>query len=171
MDHDETSRRGALKIVAAVTGAAACGAIAVPGVQMIVAPASAKAAAGKWVRTVKLDQLPEGAPKKVAIRTDARDGWTVEKDKELGAVWMIRRGNTVECWSATCPHLGCSIGYDEHAAFFCPCHDSAFGLDGARQKGPSPRALDKLQTKIEDGFVLVDYRRYRQGTPDLVEVG
>jgi cytochrome b6-f complex iron-sulfur subunit/menaquinol-cytochrome c reductase iron-sulfur subunit len=172
MDNDKVNRRGALKIAAGVAGATACAGVIAPGLKMIAAPAQAGGASGKWVRTVKLDALAEGAPKKVAIRADARDGFIVDKDKELGAVWLIRRGNQVECFSATCPHLGCSIGYDAQAAFFCPCHDSAFGVDGARQKGPSPRALDKLATKLDaDGTVLVDFRRYRQGTPEAIEIG
>lgn len=173
MDDEKVARRGALKVLAGVAGAAACGAVAVPGLEMIVAPASGggQREPGRWIKTVKLDALEDGVPKKVAIRTDARDAWTVEANKELGAVWLVRRGSSVTCFSATCPHLGCSIGYDAKTAFFCPCHDSAFTMDGKQTHGPSPRGLDTLATKIDDGFVVVEFRRYRQGTPERIEIG
>jgi cytochrome b6-f complex iron-sulfur subunit/menaquinol-cytochrome c reductase iron-sulfur subunit len=169
---DKTGRRGALKALSVLGGAAACGAIALPGAAMLTAPVSkGGAGAAKWVRTVRVDALAEGVPTKVSILADARDAWMIERNKELGAVWLVRRGAAVECLSATCPHLGCSIGHDEKTGYFCPCHDSSFAPDGAQKSGPSPRGLDKLATKIEDGIVLVDYRRYRQGTPERVEIG
>jgi Rieske Fe-S protein len=71
-----------------------------------------------------------------------------------------------------CPHLGCAI--DRSATgpgFNCPCHDSTFDAQGRCLTGPSPRGLDSLDTRIEDGFVMVDYRRFRQGTPEKVPVG
>ena len=55
--------------------------------------------------------------------------------------------------------------------FNCPCHDSSFDADGKRLDGPSPRDLDTLGTKVEDGFVMVDFQRFRQGIPDKATVG
>jgi Rieske Fe-S protein len=55
--------------------------------------------------------------------------------------------------------------------FNCPCHDSSFDTEGRRLDGPSPRDLDALGTRIEDGFVLVDFQRFKQGTPDKAPVG
>jgi Rieske Fe-S protein len=78
----------------------------------------------------------------------------------------------VRAWSVTCPHLGCAI--DRSATgpgFACPCHDSTFDGEGRRLTGPSPRDLDSLDTRVEDGFVLVDFRRFRQGTPDKLPIG
>jgi Rieske Fe-S protein len=168
---ERTGRRGALKTLAVVSGVAACGAIGAPGVKMLVAPASGSASgAAKWLRAAKLDALEEGVPMRFAMIADARDAWTIERQKELGAVWLVKRGATVECYSATCPHLGCTIGHDDKG-FFCPCHDSAFAADGARVTGPSPRGLDKLQTRIVDGAVEVDFHKYRQGIPERVEIG
>jgi hypothetical protein len=31
--------------------------------------------------------------------------------------------------------------------------------------------MDFLETRVEDGFVLVDFRRYRMSIPERVEVG
>ena len=43
--------------------------------------------------------------------------------------------------------------------FVCPCHGSAFSLNGDVQNAPAPRAMDLFQIMIEDGSVLVDTGR------------
>lgn len=139
---------------------------------MVLAPLSEKGRGGRWVRTVKLDQLEEGEPKRVAIVDDRRDAWSVERNVELGSVWLVRRGDEVLALSAVCPHLGCSVnavGSGRDAGFSCPCHTSAFDASGKRTSGPSPRDLDRLETKIEDGHVMVDFRRFRIGIEQKVE--
>jgi len=105
---------------------------------------------------------------------DERDAWTLTKDVELGAAWLVRRGESVLAWSSTCPHLGCAIRAGDGAGeggFSCPCHASTFAGDGKRGEGPSPRDMDALATKVEEGFVVVDFRKYRTGTPEKVEIG
>jgi Rieske Fe-S protein len=163
------SRRRALEVLA-VGGAVCAAAVGVPGVQMLVAPARGGAGGALWVKTVRIDSLADGVPKRVAIVADRVDAWTLEKSVQLGAVWLVRRGAAVECYSATCPHLGCSVAMTE-GAFNCPCHDSGFTLDGKRTGGPSPRDMDVLETKLDDGFVVVGFRRFRQGVSDKVQIG
>jgi cytochrome b6-f complex iron-sulfur subunit/menaquinol-cytochrome c reductase iron-sulfur subunit len=121
----------------------------------------------------------------VKIVSDVRDAWKLEKDADLGAVWLIRTGGAVRALSVVCPHLGCSIGVrdvppsagpstgatEDKKGFACPCHDSSFSIDGKRQDGPSPRDMDSLATRITDGVVEIDFRRFRQGTPERIEVG
>ena len=53
----------------------------------------AAAGAGRWIKTVTVDSLPEGEPKRVALVADHRDAWTLEKDVELGAAWLLRKGS------------------------------------------------------------------------------
>jgi Rieske Fe-S protein len=168
-----TTRRGALKLLALAGGAAATVVVVVPGGLFLAAPVRGASGQARWVRTVRLDALDDGVPKRISIVADRTDAWTTERSVELGAVWLVRRGAAVDCYSVTCPHLGCAVAYadDAPAHFYCPCHDSSFALDGRCESGPSPRALDKLVTKVDDGHVLVDYRQYRQGTPDQIEVG
>jgi menaquinol-cytochrome c reductase iron-sulfur subunit len=164
---DQTDRRGALKTIAVVSGAAGCCALAVPAARFLVAPALGAAGAGRWIKTVPADSLPDGEPKRVALVADHRDAWTLEKNVELGAAWLLRKGSDVVAWSTVCPHLGCAV--DKSAAgggFSCPCHDSSFDADGRRLTGPSPRGLDTLASKVEDGFVHVEFQRFRQGTPE-----
>jgi Rieske Fe-S protein len=164
-------RRGVLQALA-IGGVVGCGALAVPSVRFLVAPASGGAGAGRWIKTVALDSLPEGEPKRVGLVADRRDAWTLEKAVELGAVWLVRKGDEVTAYSVTCPHLGCAVdrGAGGHG-FYCPCHDSAFDAKGERLSGPSPRPLDSLETRVEDGVVLVRFQRFRQGIPEKVAVG
>jgi menaquinol-cytochrome c reductase iron-sulfur subunit len=171
-DDPKSDRRGVLKAIAVVGGAVGCGALAIPSVRFLIAPASGGAGAGRWIKTIELDALAEGQPKRVSLVSDRRDAWTLEKNVELGGAWLVRRGDAVIAYSVTCPHLGCAI--DRGAGgrgFYCPCHDSSFDAQGARLSGPSPRALDALETRVEDGFVMVHFQRFRQGIPEKVSVG
>jgi Rieske Fe-S protein len=167
-----TDRRRLLKVVLASGAAALCSAALAPPIAYVVAKRGG-AGGERWVKTVKLEKLPEGRPRKVKIITDVRDAWKLEKDAELGAVWLIRTGKDVRAFSVVCPHLGCSIGAAEDGkSFGCPCHDSSFTIEGKRENGPSPRDMDKLDARVSaDGFVEIDFRRYRQGTPERIEVG
>jgi cytochrome b6-f complex iron-sulfur subunit/menaquinol-cytochrome c reductase iron-sulfur subunit len=171
VDDAKASRRGALKVLAAAGGAIGCGALAIPAVRLLVAPVHGGEGAGRWTRAVRLDALREGEPKHVSLIADRRDAWTVEKAVELGAVWLVRQGDAVHAWSVICPHLGCAVVQTAAASgFACPCHDSAFDAEGRRLSGPSPRDLDPLATRVEDGIVSVEYRRFRQGIPNRVTV-
>ncbi len=131
------------------------------------------------MKTLRLDALQEGMPRRVKIVADERDAWKLERNAELGGVWLVRTGDGVTALSVVCPHLGCSIQVTEdnvgsqqsRTAFACPCHDSFFEASGKRQSGPSPRDMDALETRIVSDVVEVDFRRFRQGTPDRVEVG
>jgi len=164
---DKPSRR--TLVLATCVGACAIGAAtAGPAIALAVAPLARKVGGGRWVRTIPLDQLREGDPRRVAIVDDRRDAWTIERRVELGSVWLVRHGAEVRAFSAVCPHLGCSVNAVADG-FACPCHTSSFDRGGKRASGPSPRDLDALATRVEDGVVLVDFRRYRIGVEDRVE--
>ena len=172
-DPKPTGRR-TLVLAAAVGGCAIAAAAAGPTIAVVLAPAAGHGEGGRWIRAAKLDQLREGQPRRVAIVSDRHDAWTLEKDVELGSVWLVRRGDQVEAFSSVCPHLGCSVnavsGADgQGAGFSCPCHTSAFDPNGKRVSGPSPRDMDALATKIENGQVMVDFRRFRIGVGEKVE--
>ncbi len=59
--------------------------------------------------------------------------------------------------SLRCTHLGCSINYEEDKKrFICPCHASAFEINGNVQNPPAPSALDYFPVVIQNGKVMVD---------------
>jgi len=65
--------------------------------------------------------------------------------------------NTFNALSAICTHQGCLITqYDpsnEH--FVCPCHGSAFNLNGQVVNGPAQRALSKYQTQFNNNQLSI----------------
>ncbi len=167
-----TNRRGALKMLAAASGAIYAGALIVPAAQMLAPSASEGTGKARWIRVGRLSDVKPNEPRRVVVIADERDGYTVTKDQLLGSLWLVRKGDQITALSAVCPHLGCSI--DLHAdkqSYFCPCHVSKFSIGGDAVSGPSPRAMDPLATRVVDGFVEVDFRRYRQGIPTKEEVG
>jgi cytochrome b6-f complex iron-sulfur subunit len=59
--------------------------------------------------------------------------------------------------SLRCTHLGCSIEWEEDKSrFICPCHSSAFSMNGDVQNPPAPKALDFYPIIIEKGIIKVD---------------
>ena len=59
--------------------------------------------------------------------------------------------------SLRCTHLGCSIEWeDDKNRFICPCHASAFEINGNVQNPPAPSALDYFPVIIQNGNVMVD---------------
>lgn len=171
----DDGRRRALTVLTVAGGAAFGCALAVPAAYFVTAPAAAVGAGGApggtWVKTVPLAALAESVPRKVAIVADQHDAWTISKDVDLGAVWLVRKGNDVHAWSVVCPHLGCSINAEADGSFGCPCHTSAFDKDGKKIAGPAPRDMDALETKIENDFVHVRFARFRIGTEERTEIG
>lgn len=165
-------RRGALRMLVTLGGLAYAGAIAVPAVAFVTAPTEGHGSSGAhWFKVGRLADLPEGEPKRLQVVGDQRDAFTITRDQMLGSVWLMRHGDTVRAFSATCPHLGCSVDLNaDKKSFGCPCHASRFNLEGTAEAGPSPRPMDPLMARVVNGVVEVDFRRYRQGIADREEV-
>ena len=61
--------------------------------------------------------------------------------------------------STRCAHLGCPVRYVQAAErFICPCHGGVYEFDGKVAGGPPVRPLDRFETKVESGRVLVGDR-------------
>ena len=67
-----------------------------------------------------------------------------------------------QVFSSVCPHNGCDVSVDAQE-LVCPCHDSRFGRDGSLLQGESPRGLDPLEFKLEEGTLWVRYQRFEVG--------
>lgn len=164
-------RRLTLALIGGGSAVFAC-ALGIPGLRFFASPVRMQGSGEKWVKTVRFESLRDGEPRKVEIVSDAHDAWSVAHDVQLGAAWLVRRGIKVVAYSVVCPHLGCSVNaVADGKGFSCPCHTSAFDADGKRKAGPSPRDLDELKTKIEDGYVWIDFRKFRIGVEERQEIG
>ena len=65
--------------------------------------------------------------------------------------------------SLRCTHLGCSINWEEdRKRFICPCHASAFNINGDVLNPPAPKALDYYPVIVENGVVKVDVGTLKQ---------
>jgi menaquinol-cytochrome c reductase iron-sulfur subunit len=61
--------------------------------------------------------------------------------------------------STRCAHLGCPVRYVQASErFICPCHGGVYEFDGKVSGGPPVRPLDRFETRVEEGRVLVGPR-------------
>lgn len=132
-----------------------------------------RGAGGGLLRGPNAAELPaDGTPVRVTLRSDIVDAWTVYRDRVVGSVYLRMMPNgQVIAFNDTCTHLGCKVDYQAaDKRFFCPCHQSAFGLDGVPKNPTPPRKLDELDTEIKDGVVWIRYKNFRTATPEKVEI-
>lgn len=120
-----------------------------------------KHAVGGWHRLAHIHELPP----------DSVDGrWVMT----LG-VWIVRRTDQgrdrIFGLRAACTHLGCTTQWDPSLRqFVCPCHGSAFSLDGSRLRGPATRALDRCAIRLtSEGFVEIAPDRPLRGQQGEIE--
>jgi menaquinol-cytochrome c reductase iron-sulfur subunit len=119
---------------------------------------------GGYLKIATLDAVPDdGIPRRFPVVADLSDAWNFSPGQPIGAVYLRRtKGEkAVQVFHATCPHAGCSVAYSHDSdpgkcLYKCPCHNSAFGLDGQKvdlpgKDNPSPRPLDAL---VVDGEKL-----------------
>jgi menaquinol-cytochrome c reductase iron-sulfur subunit len=120
-------------------------------------------------RVAALDALPaDGTPVQVPVIADLTDAWNREPNQPIGAVYLRRVGDAVECFNAICPHAGCFVGYAaDRKVFQCPCHTSSFQLNGSRiMPSPSPRNMDPQKVDpqhLKDGEVWIEFVNYYPG--------
>jgi menaquinol-cytochrome c reductase iron-sulfur subunit len=122
--------------------------------------------------TLGIEALPtDGTPVRYTVHDDIVNAWNMFPNQPIGAVWLRRIQNQVLAFSTVCPHLGCDV---EHRTgegdFFCPCHTSAFDMDGKPLNAIPPRAMDTLESKIKDDRIWVRYEQFRGATSEKVPV-
>lgn len=173
MSEPKQSRRRFLEIATLAMGGAIGAVLTVPIVRYVFFPVRRDIVvdAGKPLDVMAADALKVGAPP-VRVQLTAsgvRNAWAVADDVGLGSAWVRRtEGGTLQALSAACPHLGCAVDFDsQDKVFKCPCHRSAFAVDGAKLSGPSKRGLDPLPIREDKdkGRIEVTFVRYRPDVP------
>ena len=107
-------------------------------------------------------------PVKVDIYADRVDAWNRVVQVKVGSAWVLSQGDELVAFSTVCPHLGCGIDYvPGKRKFLCACHNSWFTIEGGVEEGPSPRAMDTLDTKVDESLVQIRYQRFKQGIEGL----
>jgi Rieske Fe-S protein len=114
------------------------------------------AASDQWLDVATLSELngPQPLPRKVVA--EHVSGWAVTTEEHNVFVLPAKNNQVV---SPVCPHAGCEVLWEQPAnRFACPCHESYFAADGSRISGPSPRGLDALPSRVQDGKLQVQYQ-------------
>ncbi|MBV9919780.1 MAG: Rieske (2Fe-2S) protein [Pseudonocardia sp.] len=100
---------------------------------------------GEWARVAASTEVPDGAVR--GFEVDGVAGFVRRDDGQVAAV------------SAVCTHQGCTLRLDAPARELrCPCHATAFAVDGAlvRHQLPTPPpALPVLSVRESDGAIEV----------------
>jgi len=138
---DDLSRRDFLKIAWAASGALALAAGGALSLNFF-APKIIEGAFGGVFKLGAVDDFPLGS---VTPITNGR--FYLVRQQDGGFVALYQK----------CTHLGCAVPWNaELRQFVCPCHASAFEMDGTVINPPAPRPLDRFVVTITDGQVSVD---------------
>ena len=160
-DGSEITRRKLFERGAVTVGGLAGAAIGIPAIGFAIGPVF-QAADAHYSPVGPVDQFkPDTYTTKVIT--------TVEGVGEAGKTTVyIRRSNPeidpakvgeFIAISTLCTHLGCPVRYIEGSGtFVCPCHTSVYDFEGFRITGPTVRPLDRFDTKVENGELLVGPR-------------
>jgi Rieske Fe-S protein len=147
----EPDRRSMLARLVSIAAGLVTGAAAI-----VAAVASAPRTTGpvrRWRRAASSASV-SAEPVEAVITEQASDGW-YQSSRET-VVFLDRDGDGYRALSAVCQHLGCRVNWDEtKQQFLCPCHGGVYDRNGKVVSGPPPRALDRLNVRINpDTFDL-----------------
>ncbi len=162
MPEKPTRRNFMIRVIIAIF--AAIGAVLAASLGgFAIIPALKKRSSG-WSDAGTVETLEIDQPRERRFYEVVKSGWQSEKKER--SVWLVRKADgSVQAFSANCPHLGCGYRWVTGSnRFECPCHGSMFDLSGKVLSGPAPRALDTLQTKVENGRLYVQYEVFQLGT-------
>ena len=164
------SRRGFMGWAVGLGAAFVAAVIAVPKIGNLFGTTPASAQEGAYVKVTDMASLATGQVTGLTFVEENVDGYVHELLPH--SVWAIKHSDTAATvFSPVCPHLGCQVLWNRDSQKFdCPCHGSVFARDGKVTAGPSPRALDALPSKIENGELLVEWVYYKLGIPEQVPV-
>jgi menaquinol-cytochrome c reductase iron-sulfur subunit len=162
-------RRKLLEFATIALGGLVAAALAVPGVAFLLSPLRRKDSEAGLHPLGRLSQLEVGVPRLFTIAGDRKDAWVKYPREVVGSVWLVRQpagsDPPVIAMQSECPHLGCAVNLKaDRSGFVCPCHTSAFALDGAPTNRVPPRPMDRLGVELtagDDPEIRVRFRRFR----------
>jgi menaquinol-cytochrome c reductase iron-sulfur subunit len=173
------------KLVAFFTGGLILGVPVAAGIGFLLDPLLRKKGRGStggqalrdeqgFLRVATLASLPDdGRPKIFTVYDDVVDAWNRFPGQPVGRVFLRKLPDGhVTAFNVRCPHAGCAVDYRaSQNDYFCPCHTSAFSLDGRPENQIPPRGLDELEVTIKDGTeVWVQYQVFKAGIPERKSV-
>ena len=156
-------RRSFLGLLLAGVGGLVSAVLAIPLVRFVTFPLRVPAEETSWSDVGKLDEFVSLA-EPVARTIDAKkiDGW--RSSVVQNGVYVVPMGDGhLKVLSSVCPHLGCAVRWiEKQDRFICPCHGGTFTSAGVHLSGPPLRAMDELESKVENGVLKVRFQYFRQ---------
>ena len=78
--------------------------------------------------------------------------------RKRGAFYLAADDRGIFALTAVCTHRGCLVLSEGPTGFGCPCHDSAYTLQGEVTEGPAKLPLRHLEVKAigPTGLLQVD---------------
>jgi menaquinol-cytochrome c reductase iron-sulfur subunit len=156
-------RRSFLGLLLAGVGGLVSAVLAIPLVRFVTFPLRVPAEETSWSDVGKLDEFVSLA-EPVARTIDVKkiDGW--RSSVVQNGVYVVPMGDGhLKVLSSVCPHLGCAVRWiEKQDRFICPCHGGTFTSAGMHLSGPPLRAMDELESKVENGVLKVRFQYFRQ---------
>jgi menaquinol-cytochrome c reductase iron-sulfur subunit len=149
-----STRRAFHLAVVYVLGALIGLAMAIPTILYLLVPPKPRKESG-WIDAGDVSQLTPGVPVALSFQESRLDGWKLTTEKKTA--WVVKEpDNKIVAFGPQCTHLACAYHWEMDAGkFMCPCHGSAFSIDGKVLEGPAPRPLDRYATKIENNRLQI----------------
>ena len=157
-----SGRRSFVGVLVGLIWTVITGTIGVIAARFIATPTPGQELRSTWTEMGLLDEIPQRKPTKREVMVQRDSGWA--RFKASRRVWIVRHDHTTTVFSASCPHLGCTIDASADG-FVCPCHGSSWNVHGEKLGGPTPRSLDVLESRIDGGRLRVRYQDFKQGSP------
>ena len=128
--------------------------IGLPTMAFVVLPAFRRSRP-QWLKVGRLDEFRPNEPTAITLTFQRRDGWVIRTVRRTVYV-VVKPDGSVKVLSNICTHANCAVRWEhQKRAFFCPCHDGYFDLNGKVISGPPPRPLDELPHRLQGGFLFV----------------
>ncbi len=148
-----TRRRFYLSFIYGLGGVIGLG-LAVPAALYLLLPPKLRRK-DDWVEVTPVSALKTDMPTEVVYHQKRTDGWKTMNEKRTA--WVVKNQNSqIVAFGPQCTHLGCAYHWEtDKSQFLCPCHTSIFGVDGKVITGPAPRPLDRFETKVQKGKLML----------------
>lgn len=153
--NNRLNRRDFTKAIMTFAGSIMGVVVGFPGIAYLLSPGIKEDKSDGWKSLGPLANYTAGTPTPFSFTTSKINGW--EKTVKNSTVYVLRGdGENVKVFSDICTHLSCIASWrKELNHYVCPCHDAHYAIDGSVVSGPAPRPLDRYETKIESGNLLI----------------
>lgn len=161
--NEQMERRSFLGLLLASVGGVIGAVMAIPLVRFAAFPLRSRSGQASWSDVGKVDEFQSlKGPVARTIDIQTNEGW--RSSVMQNSVYVVPNGNgSLKVLSSVCPHLGCAVRWvDQKDRFICPCHGGTFTSSGERVSGPPLRAMDELESKVENGVLRVRFQYFRQ---------